>query len=174
VSGDGGSSWKTIYSRTTSTNGWARVELPFGIPGTDKMQLRFSAQDLSASLVEACVDDVELHGIISPADTTVWGAANRGRPIRVVLHGIAQGLAVPLIATNTGSLTLPGIKGTLLLDPLTLSLLPALPYGTTSTQTLDVSIPNDSSLTGVTLYWQQLLATSGTFVLGNRTSFRIQ
>jgi len=174
VSNDSGSTWKTIYSRTTSTNGWVRLELPFGIPATNKTVLRFSAQDLSPSLVEACVDDIEIRGVVSPADLTVWGSANRGQRVRVVLHGVPLALGIPLVATKTAALTIPGIEGTFLLDPLATTVLPGLAYGSSATTKFEIPIPNDSSFTGLTLYWQQVLVHSGTLAVGNRTSFRIQ
>ena len=141
---------------------------------TNEMRFRFNAQDtVSASLVEACVDDLEVKGIVTPASLTLLGGAHRGSTARFAYHGAPGAVAVPLLSGGAANVKVPGI-GTLLLDPNTLFVLSATAYGTARRLTIDEPIPNDPGLIGLQLYWQQLLVSGATLTLGNSQSFKIQ
>lgn len=174
MSDNGGQSWSEIYRRNTSTPAWqqVQVELPGQMTGT--MQFRFSAQDLSASLVEACVDDLSFKGIVETAALTLLGGAQRGSSVRMALAGENNALGLLLFSTGTGKHTVPGIEGDLLLSLNGLGVVPALSYGTSDRITVDLPIPQDGGLAGLRLYWQQLLIQGSTLKLGNRSSFQIQ
>ncbi len=174
LSKDGGSSWTEIYRRGNHTSGWEQIEV--NLPGTmtNEMRFRFNAQDtVSASLVEACVDDLEVKGIVTPASLTLLGGAHRGSTARFAYHGAPGAVAVPLLSGGAANVKVPGI-GTLLLDPNTLFVLSATAYGTARRLTIDEPIPNDPGLIGLQLHWQQLLVSGATLTLGNSQSFKIQ
>jgi hypothetical protein len=60
VSNDAGASWTALENLTTNENAWTTMsfELHDLLPLTDRMQLRFVADDEANSLVEAAIDDV--------------------------------------------------------------------------------------------------------------------
>ncbi|MFQ5504177.1 MAG: hypothetical protein ACE5F1_05170, partial [Planctomycetota bacterium] len=172
VSSDGGINWRNLYSRNTPTGGWIRLELAMGTV-TDKMQLRFTAQDFSPSLVEACVDDLEIMGVVDSGSLTILGSGARASTARMALQGAPGAIALPLLSAGTADITLPGI-GRLLLDPTSLVVSNGLAYGSAATLRLDLVVPNDPSSVGKRVYFQQLLVNGSALKLGNRTSITIR
>ena len=174
VSHDGGTNWKTIYSRTNNTPSWLRISVD--VPGTmsDKMQFRFRAQDqISQSLVEACVDDLDIEGVVKPADLTLLGGGQRGSSFRLALHGNRNAVSLLFVSPTSGSLAIPGI-GTLRLGLAGLTTLNAVPYGSKTTVVVDASIPNLGGLIGAKLHWQQLLMSGNKLTLGNSQVLQIR
>jgi len=176
LSQDGGTNYKQIWSTNTSTNGWKQIRLSLAsATKRDRLRLRFTAQDLSASLVEACIDDLAIEGLTAPAATTLLGSASQGTDLRFGLSGTPQSFGILLLSPKTAQITIPGFQGQLLVDLGSALLLPALPYGKVSQISLDLAIPKNSALKGVRLHVQQALLTLPTAIrLGNRTSFQIQ
>ncbi len=63
ISNDGGETWVNLENTNASTDGWESIQfnLEDYLPATDSMQIRFVASDFGGgSLVEACIDDVEI------------------------------------------------------------------------------------------------------------------
>ena len=174
VSSDGGANWKTIYSRTNNTTGWQRIAVDLPGTMTDKMQFRFRAMDqISQSLVEACVDDLEIEGVVKPGDITLLSGGQRGSSIRLALHGQKNAAGLLLVSPTSGNLPIPGI-GTLRLGLVGLTTLNAVPYGSKTTVSVDATIPNLSGLIGAKLYWQQLLVSGNTLRLGNSQLLQVR
>ncbi len=170
ASADGGTTWKVLYRRTSGTFAWTKVTLSLdGLAALDRVRLRFTAQDLNPSLVEALIDDLEIRGAAPAASITALGSGRRGSMLRLGLEGAVQGAGVLLAGTKTATIRLPGFAGALLIDPAGLSVLGALAYGTKTHLELDLPIPNDPTLSGKTVYLQQLLVGSATPRFGNRT-----
>ena len=173
-SSDAGQSWKTLYNDSRSTNGWTKLRLELQGPMTDKMQFRFTAKDDSASLVEALIDDLSISGIVDSAALSILGSGRRNSTLRLGFNGKRNGLALLLLATATAKLIIPGIQGTLLVDPAKTFFSPALPYGNKDRLSLDILVPNDPRLVTQKFYCQQLLIDGSELSLGNRTFFVVR
>ncbi len=175
MSSNGGSSWSQVFRRNTSTPGWQQVRIELTGTMTSRMQFRFSAQDLQPSLVEACVDDLEIAGLVDKAALTILGGGQRGSRARFGLRGAPGAVGLPMLSATTGNVSIPGVDGKFLLGVSTLAFAPAVSYGGGSSATFDVPMPTDAGLVGVRIYFQQLLIQSVTSLkLGNRSSITIR
>ncbi|MEZ5987565.1 MAG: M14 family zinc carboxypeptidase [Planctomycetota bacterium] len=175
VSADDGQTWSRVWSIDKPTNGWQRVEVRLtGLPAQDKVRVRFSAQDLSASLVEACVDDLVVGGYVEAGATTLLGSGVAGTSLRVGMNGEPGALGLGILSAGTAKLTVPGVDGELLVDLTKAILLPALPYGTGDALAFDLPIPNDASLKNQTFWMQQLHVATKGLRLGNRQGFTVR
>lgn len=166
--------WTSIFSRDVSTNGWMQIELALPSGLTEKTRLRFTARDLTVSLVEACIDDLEIRGAVAPGSTTILGGGLRQTSVRLALRGMNAAIGVPLVSAGTGEYTIPGISGKLLLDPATVVALSPFVFGNDERVSFDVVVPNDAQLVGRSFYWQQLMISGTQLLLGNRTQFEVR
>jgi hypothetical protein len=174
VSNDGGQNWRRLWHTTVSTqNGWQQIVASLAdVTATDNMQVRFRAEDATASLVEALVDDLEIRGVVDLAALTLLGSGQRATNVSFALHGSPAAVAVPLLAAGSASIDVPGV-GKLLLDPASLIVLPPLVYAS-NTVGFDLTVPNEAGLVGKRFHWQQLLVQGTKLRLGNASSFQVR
>jgi hypothetical protein len=174
LSRDGGSNWSPLFSRSTSTGAWTALTLAIQAPLTDRMRLRFTAQDLQASLVEALIDDLEIRAIAEAGAVTLWSSGALGSNARLDFVGADGAAILPLVALAASApIAIPGIAGQLLLDPSSIVTYPALPIGPDRHVALEVTIPANPALAGAALHWQALHAQGAALRLGNAVELRL-
>jgi hypothetical protein len=173
VSRDGGSSWTTLLSRSTPTVGWQRITLPVPAPLTATMQLRIRAQDHFASTVEALVDGFEVRGAARHGAVTLLASGALGTSLRLGMNGPNGSILVPvgaLALLPAPGVVVPGIAGTLLLDPASLVILaPQLP-GSAGYAAIDVAVPNQPGLVGAQIAFQCAWLTASAIRLGDNAA----
>lgn len=170
-----GGAWTNLLVDSTSTSGWEQEVLELPGPLTATMQLRFRAQDQNASLVEACIDDLEIRGVGPDAGVVVLSSGVIGSSARVGLSGTPNALVTALAGPFLGTPTqIPGIGGTLFLDPVLIVAIGTRTLDGEGAAGLDVAIPNDPNLRNASLHWQALQASGAGWTLGNvqSTTFR--
>ncbi len=174
ASDDDGGRWFPLLSRSTSTGAWVQfdAELPFA--PTDAVRVRFRAQDLNASLVEALVDDFEVRGAFADGSLALLSSGDRGSDFRLGVAGRAAATVAPFVSLGVGDLALPGITGRLLLDPARLYALPSFALPTSGFAAFDAPIPLDASLVGATFHFQAAHFDGTTLRLGNRQSLSVR
>ena len=164
---DGGTSYSPLYSRTSSTGSWLRLELPLPPPLTDEMLVRVRAQDLSPSLVEACIDGFEVVGVAADGAVTLLGSGKLGTSLRVGMNGPLGGLLLPIGALGLGpGLSAPGVGGLLLLDPATVALMPLQTLVTSEYATHELPLPVQAGLIGVDIAFQSVVVANGSIAFG--------
>ncbi len=168
ISYDAGQSWIEIIKDSSSTSGWVKFEHELTKAPTDLMQLRFHAQDLNASLVEAAIDDLRIEGVTADGSITLLSSGAIGTSVRAGIAAPAGSTVWALFAPNTGSQTIPGIGGTLELDLQSVVVIPSMTVGAQGYVATDITIPQNPSLRGLTLHWQALTNTAGSWSFGNR------
>ncbi|MEO6593725.1 MAG: M14 family zinc carboxypeptidase [Planctomycetota bacterium] len=171
LSRDGGAHWTTLLSRSTPTVGWQRVVLALPAPLTNTMVLRIRVQDQFESTVEALVDQFELRGVAGNGAVTLLGSGALGSSLRVGMSGPDGSIVVPFgaLGLSAGN-TIPGIGGSLLLDPITLVLLAPQLMGPTAYAAIDVSVPNQPGLVGVQIAFQSAWLTATAISFGSNTA----
>ena len=167
VSRDAGTTWDSLYSRSTSTGSWLRLELPIAAPLTTEMVVRVRAQDLSPSLVEASVDGFEIIGAADEGGVTLLGSGVLGTDLRIGMNGPDGGLLLPVGALGLGpGLSAPGVFGTLLLDPTTVALFPLHTMTTTGYSSFSLPLPVQAGLIGVDIAFQTVVVANGSIAFG--------
>ncbi|MFY9343544.1 MAG: M14 family metallopeptidase [Planctomycetota bacterium] len=171
LSRDGGVSWTTLLSRTTPTTAWLPVELALPPPLTAQMVLRVRAQDQApASTVEALVDQFQVRGAVSPGGVTLLGSGGLGSSLRLGMNGPNGAWLLPIGALALGpGLSVPGIAGTFLLDPLTVGTFPLQILGASGYAAIDVGVPNQPGLIGATIAFQGLVVTGAGIGFGGNS-----
>jgi hypothetical protein len=168
VSNDGGQSWSNLVQDPQPTNAWVQFGYEVPLLLTDRVRFRFRAQDLNASLVEALIDDFAIRGIASDGSITLLSSGAIGTVARIGMNGAPGGTGTLLVSPlRPTSIVIPGIAGTLLLDPSLVFAFPSVSFGASGYASHDVAIPNDPGLRGGTLHWQMLHASAGSFAFGN-------
>ncbi|MEE9127009.1 MAG: M14 family zinc carboxypeptidase, partial [Planctomycetota bacterium] len=171
VSSDSGQNWTRILADSKSTSQWTRFVHQLKGPLTAKMQFRFRAQDLNASLVEAGVDDFVIRGVAPNGTLTLLSSGKRGTNLRMGIAS-AAGTVWPIVGLKLGSVQLPGFTGTLGLQPSTAVVLRGFSVGSSGYRGVDLLIPNVASAVG-TLFHLQLLYQAGSVVgFGNVQSIQ--
>lgn len=172
VSSNGGGNWTTLFTTSATTSAWTERVLAIPAPLTATMRFRFRAQDLNASIVEALIDDFAIRGVANDGSITILSSGAIGTDIRAGFVGGAGAQVLPLISPFRagGPITIPGIGGSLLLEPSIILTLPALVLDASGRGTADVAIPNDAGLRGGVLHWQALHFGSGGPAFGNATT----
>jgi murein tripeptide amidase MpaA len=167
VSRDGGANWSSLYSRSTSTGTWQRLELPLAAPLTTEMVVRVRAQDLSPSLVEAAIDGFEIIGAADDGAVTLLSSGVLGTDLRVGMNGPSGGLLLPVGALGLGpGLTAPGVAGTMLLDPNTVALFPLQIMTSSGYASFELPLPVQAGLIGVDLAFQTVVVANGAIAFG--------
>jgi hypothetical protein len=176
VSRDGGTSWSPLYSRSTSTGAWLPLELPLGAPLTDRMRIRWRAQDLNPSLVECLVDDFAIKAPVANGSVTLLGSGVLGTVVEVAMHDVPGAACFPLAATALGpGVTFPGVGGVLLLDPAATTVLPLLVADSAGRAVFELALPAVPAFHGTVLYWQLAsLSAAGLAFGGNSVAVTLQ
>jgi murein tripeptide amidase MpaA len=89
ISNDDGATWRSI-ERIPNRNHWenAQFNLESVLPLTDRMRLRFIAQDaMNDDITEACIDEISLKSRSSLPTVGVWGKVATGEWLRMVVDG---------------------------------------------------------------------------------------
>lgn len=175
VSQNGGSTWTTVLQSAQNTNGWVQETIVLPTPLTAAMRFRFRAQDLNASLVEAGIDDVEIHGVGPNAGLVALSSGALGSTAGLGLSGAAGATSFVLFAPAAGGPTsIPGVQGDLLLDPNSLGLAGSVTLDADGSGQLDLTIPSIPGLAGATARFQVLEVTSVSLTLGDMQSITLR
>jgi hypothetical protein len=162
VSRDGGANWSSLYTRTTSTGAFTRLDLDTPGPFTAQMQVKVRAQNpgaTSPAFVEALVDGFELRGVAADGAITALSSGNAGSNLRLGMNASSGALLFPLGSPVLGPGTsFPGVAGQLLLDAATTVVFPLQIVGASGYQSLDIPIP--PGFTGATFHFQTVWLTS--------------
>jgi len=172
VSSDGGTKWTRILADNKSTGQWTRFVHQLAIPLTTKMRFRFRAQDLNASLVEAAVDDFTIRGVVPNGTLTLLSSGRRGTTLRMGVASRPASSVWPIVGLKLANVRLPGLVGTLRLDPNTAVLLNKLPVGSGGHLGVDLAIPNEQSLVGIDFHLQLLYQAGAVAGFGNLQTVR--
>ncbi len=89
ISNDDGATWRSL-ERIPNRNHWEKVhfELENVLPLTDRMRLRFIAQDaMNDDITEACIDEIALKSRSSLPTVGMWGKASKNEWVRMVIDG---------------------------------------------------------------------------------------
>ena len=176
ASNDAGANWTTLDRIDDTGSRWVEVRVPVSLPATNRMRFRFRAQDLDASLVEACVDDLTIAGGVRDAALTLVGSGSRGTTLRLGVADVAGARVTLLLAPfRLGTpRSIPGIDGELLLDPALVLALDGGVADASGRAELDVPVPSDPSLIGVSAHWQALTTAAGSTRFGNATTVTLR
>lgn len=89
LSNDDGATWRTL-ERIPNRNHWenAHFALESVLPLTDRMRLRFIAQDaMNDDFTEACIDEISLKSRSSLPTIGIWGKVTKDEWVRMVIDG---------------------------------------------------------------------------------------
>lgn len=176
ISRDGGSNWSPAFSRMTSTGAWVPLSIDLGTPLTTQMQLRVRAQDLSPSLVECLIDDLELHGQLADGSITLLASGASGTIVQVATNAEPGALCFMLAAFGTSPGTsFPGIGGTLLLDQASTIVLPFVTADAGGRAATEFALPGGAGFPGLVFHWQAaVFGAAGASFGPNRTFLLLQ
>jgi hypothetical protein len=175
ISSNGGSSWTEVFSSSTSTGNWVSFSHEIQGPLTDQMRFRFRAQDLAASLVEAAIDDFAIKGVTKDGNLTLMTSGARGTTVQFGFNGASGGSSTLLLGfAKVSPISIPGIGGTLVLDPASARILTSFAIGSSGFRGFDLLIPNDPILAGKTFYWQTLYQKGGAVRFSNLQSLKVK
>jgi hypothetical protein len=175
ISSNGGSSWTEVFSSSASTGNWVSFSHEIQGPLTDQMRFRFRAQDLAASLVEAAIDDFSIKGVTKDGNLTLMTSGARGTTVQFGFNGASGGSSRLLLGfAKVSPISIPGIDGTLVLDPATVRILTSFAIGSSGFLGFDLLIPNDPTLAGKTFYWQALYQKGGATRFSNLQSLKVK
>jgi carboxypeptidase T len=164
---DAGASWQPLYSRTSSTGAWQRLELPLTGQLTDEMVFRVRAQDLSPSLVEACIDGFAVVGAASDGAVTLLGSGELGSNLRIGMNGPDGSLLLPIGALGLGpGLTAPGVGGTFFLDASTAAVFQLQTLSGSDYASIELVIPPQAGLIGAQVAFQAVVVSAGSIAFG--------
>ncbi len=168
---DGGTTWSSLYTRSTSTGAWLPLELDLPAPLTASMRLRWRAQDLNPSLVELLVDDFAIRGQLPDGSITLLASGTAGTTVQVAMHAPAGELCVPMAAFATGPATsFPGVSGALLLDQGSLLVFPFAIAGGGGRAVREVALPAGPGFAGLVFHWQALTLNAAAAAFGTNTT----
>ncbi len=176
VTSDGGANWTRIWSTSDSDPAWTQTVVPLLVPLTDQMQFRFRVADDFPSLLEAAIDDFEIHGVTADANCTLLTSGILGTDLRLGYNGRDGAVGYPLLAFGLAAapIPVPGFDGLLRLDPATMLGLGSTQFGSTGSATFDLQLPNDPGAVGLPLHFQVAQVDGANFRLGNVQSVTLQ
>ena len=171
LSRDGGATWTSLYTRSTSTGAWSPLEVDLGTPLTATMQLKWRAQDLNPSLVELLVDDFVIRGQLADGALTLLGSGGPSTSVQVNMHAPTGQLCVPMASFGIGpATTFPGVQGALLLDQTSLFVFPYAIAGTGGRAAREVALPAGPGFAGLVFHWQAITLSASTAAFGGNTT----
>ncbi|MEE2886723.1 MAG: M14 family zinc carboxypeptidase [Planctomycetota bacterium] len=175
VSRDGGSNWSSVFTSSSSTNGWVKFQHKLAPPLTRQMRFRVRAQDLQASLVECLIDDFEIRGSNDNGNITLLSSGVPGSTLQLGVNGSNGASATLLLGTTLiAGIPIPGIGGKLMVDPASTLLLTGYSFGASGFTPVDLKIPTLSGLPGKTFYWQALHIAGSRARFGNVQTITIR
>ncbi len=173
---DGGQNWSPLLTWDSNTTSWTEVTVPVSLPLGNAMRFRIRAQDLNASLVEACVDDFRVVGAALDGAATLLTSGRVGSTLRLGMSGQDGAVVYGVMSAGLlGSpLTLPGIDGTLQVDPALSLVAPGAALGSDRWAPLDVGVPNDPGLVGRAFHFQAVHVDGASARIGNLQSVTLR
>lgn len=172
ISRDGGTSWQTVWTRSTSTVAWTPLAIDLGTPLTAQMQVRVRAQDLAASLVECLVDDFEVWGAVPHGAITLLTSGGLATTVQAAMRANPGELcfAIASLATGPGQ-AYPGVGGLLWLDP-TLALVRPFEVAAADGRAVsEFALPASGAFQGIVFHWQAaVFGAAGASFGPNRTA----
>ena len=170
ISNDDGATWIPLESIVGNQNFWQRSEFLVSevIVPTDRMRLRFVASDdPNNSIVEAAIDELRVDSFDEAPRVHVYGDPVIGTPVSFQVAAEANSSFVLYWSGGTSLLSIPGVAGTLELDPSQSGSLFAgsIPSGGLS-ETV-ITLPNNTGLIGQGLYLQALSVASSGLAFSN-------
>ncbi len=157
ISDDDGASWVPLENVVATQNAWTEVSFDVAsfVSFTDRVRLRFVAEDdPNNSLVEAAIDELALEIYDAPPRFNTYGRAAIGKPLAMHLVGEAGESYAIYASPGTASITLPGVVGAILLDPLGLMKIGGGSVPSSGLVRTLATVPNLPSLSGQTFYLQ--------------------
>ncbi len=176
ISNDDGQNWTPLETVSTNQNSWQVQTFTVSdvLSQTAEMRLRFIAEDdPNNSLVEAAIDELKIGIYDEDPRFNVFGKPEIGTPVALHVTGDAGAAFTLFFSANTGSVTIPGVEGTILLD---LATSVPLFSGTIPGSGLSRSvstIPDNPATIGQTVYLQALVV-GGTVAVTNRDEITIE
>jgi len=157
ISNDDGATWVPLEDVFGNHNEWVAVELPVpaGLARTDEMRLRFVAEDdPNNSVCEAAIDELGIAIYDAEPRLNVYGQAAPGLPVALHVSGDASAPYAAYFSAGTGSLSVPGFSGAVLLDPLQSFPLVSGAIGADGLAQVILTLPATPSLSGATAHVQ--------------------
>lgn len=173
LSNDGGDTWTVLEQVDRNENAWRTVSFRAEqvLPLTDRMQLRFVAEDdPNNSIVEAAVDDLIVETFDTAPRLTLYGAPLLGGLAQLGVNGSVGAAYGLYVAVGAGQLAFPGIGGELLLDPGTTTLVTLGLLDPSGAALLDVPLPTNPAWSGNELHLQGLHFDGASFAFTNAAS----
>lgn len=176
ISRDGGSSWTPAFTRSTASGAWTALVVDLGAPLTAQMRVRVRAQDLAASLVECLIDDFAVHGVAVDGSLSLLASGAPSSWVQVNVAAAPGTLCFPLASFGTSpGTTLPGVAGTLLVDPVTVMVQPLAIADASGRAVTELALPAGPGFTGLVFWWQVATFGPGGVAFGpNRTALTLQ
>jgi len=138
------------------------------------MRLRITAQDpANSGVVEAAIDDLILQDFGWTPRVTVVGRLRPGGAGALSIVGARTAPVALFCATNTATIAVPGMNGTLLLDPVTLTWLGTLSASPVEPQLVGFTVPASPTLVGKLAYLQPIRLGSPA-IAGHRSAIVIE
>lgn len=176
LSNDGGSTYHLLEDLNGRPNSWRRYEwiVDDHLSPSDRMRLRVTAQDpTNSGVVEAAIDDLVLLDFDGKPRATVVGRLHPGGSGALSIAGARTAPVALFIATLTADVVVPGLTGTLQLDPATLTWLGTVPASPLEPQTVGFTVPPSPALVGMVAYLQPIRLGSPA-IAGHRTAIVIE
>ena len=164
VSNDDGATWVNVETIASHENFWQEKSfvLTDFLSPTDEVRLRFQASDLgSGSLVEAALDDLAVETFDGSPRVAVYGRPQIGSEVAVNLTADPGGTYTILYSFAPAAIDLAGVVGTILIDPTQAIAIVSGVVPDNGGVNTQVTIPNDNSLVGLSLWFQGLRLGNG-------------
>jgi hypothetical protein len=179
LSNDGGVTYHLLESVGGRPNQWtaAQWRIADHLTPTAQMRLRVIARDdANASVVEAALDDLEIHDFGVAPHLFVMGRPRLGGAIELQIAK-PPGATTVLIFTAAhlaiSPLHVGGLAGDLLLDPATLALIGSAPLASSGLTRLPLTVPSTPALLGASLHLQAI-TTGDTPRASNATTITVE
>ncbi|MBK6939362.1 MAG: zinc carboxypeptidase [Planctomycetes bacterium] len=158
LSNDGGATYVTLEASSAQAPTWERRTFRVAdfVPPTSAMRLRVRAEDpTNDSVTEALIDDFEVLEYGDAPHVGIMGRVTPGARFELQLASTPNQAAILLYAQSATTTTIPGVLGTLGLEPSQLVALFAFTQTQDGFVRLPIDLPPDPQLVGATA-WLQL------------------
>ena len=176
LSDDDGSSWVTLEDVTGNQNQWSDVSFVVNdfVSLTESVRLRVIAEDdPNNSLTEAAFDELSVLVYDDTPRMNVYGRAQVGTPLALHVTGDSGEQWVVYASQGTATISLAGVVGDILLDPVGLNKLGAGAVPASGFVRNVATLPNDPGLIGET-FFLQAATVGGQIKMSNRVEMTFE
>lgn len=169
LSNDGGATYVTLEASSAQAPTWERRTFRIAdfLAPTSAMRVRIRAEDpTNDSVTEALIDDFEIVEYGDAPHVGIMGRVAPGNRFELQLASAPNQPAILLYAQTAKTTTIPGVLGTLGLEPSQLVALIAFTQSQDGFARLPIDLPPDPQLVGATA-WLQLAELAPTPRLGD-------